>query len=389
MSDTPVAAPASTPAPAVPATPAAEAPPKREKANRFRTDAELATPIPGKVSQLPTHFTDKRDAEESARNTPPKDPATGKFVKQGGDPNAGVIDEMRAPGEGEAPPPPPANEPPPAEAPAFTPVRVNLGDGKTKVLNSQTEVDNFYRRIAESNAAADRRAAKLEADYQAALKASAPPASEAPPVEAPKFANPFEKSLIDDEPLMKQLIADINDPEKGPAIAIARITDQMEKRIADLVKFMNHQHEEAITPFKSFMGAMESINTTGNFFEGMRGETTEDGAPKYPALHEGTRGQRRKVVSQLTSFLHKHSLPLTPGNFDLAYSVVSASKSGEPPTIREQPPVDHSAAASAAAVGSGRGARVPDMRAEKRTPTVREEYDAVKLNRGRFRTEGT
>jgi len=364
MSDTAVQAPAE----AAPAPEAGTAPPPgAPKPSKFRTDASLADdPLLNPKPIAPI------------RDTPPKDPATGKFVKQS-DPNAGVIPELQAPQEQEAPPQeqaPSAPEPTSPEQPTFVPVEIDMGNGHVSVFRTKEALEQHLKRISGAQSAAERRAAELAKEVEARNK----PAEPAQPT-TPEFKNPFETSLIDDEALLRQMYADIDDPDKGPVVAVARVVDRMEKKVTELVKFIQHQHEQASAPMQQFLSAMNSINETAEFFSGAANATMEDGSPRFPGI------QNRKAITDLTRVMHKHNLALTPENFELAYQVwKGTSESGVAQPIRVQPPQDHTATASAAAVMSSRGTRVPDPRAEKRTPSFREEMDAVPMNRGKFRT---
>lgn len=376
MSDTAV----STPTPAAPAPDAGTGEPKPgdPKPSRFRSDAIspgehlLNKPAPG-IAPI--------------KETPPKDPATGKFVPKGGDPNAGVIPELQAreeqPAEQQA-------EEPPAEVPqvpqeltsSFTPVEIDMGDGRISVFKTKEALENHFKRMAGAQSAEQRRAADLER-MVTEMKAKLDPPKDAPPAE-PEIRNPFEKSAIDDpamEGLFVQLYKDVDDPEKGPVVAMSRVIDHLEKRISDLVKFINHERTQATAPMEQFLTAMNDINQTSTFFQQVTQETNQDGSPKYPDVRS------RRAITDLTRIMHQFKFELTPSNFGLAYDIWKAKSNpgGAPQPQRAQPP-DNSSAASAAAVMSGRAAHVPDPRAEKRTPTFRDEMDAVPLGRGRFRS---
>lgn len=361
MSDT-TAPGAAAPDSAAPAVPSLEPAPGAPKPSRFRTDANLAhDPLLEKPRVAPI------------KETPPKDPATGKFVKA--DPNAGVIPELRQEQEQpeeqpeEATPPQQAAPEPPPQ-PTFVPVEIDLGDGRVSVFKTKEALENHFRRMAKAQSEAARQLAEVQ-------KAQQPPPEEKPA--EPEFKNPFEASLLDDEALLKQMYADIDDPEKGPVIAVARVIDKLESRVQGLVKWMQHEQSKAFEPMQQFLGAMNSINQTSEFFKEMASRTDENGQPLTPLTS-------RREVRDLTAILHRHNLPLTPENFDLAYQILrSTAKPGEAQPHREQPQ-DHTATASAAAVMSGRGSRVPDPRAERRSPTFREEMDQVPMSRGRFRT---
>jgi hypothetical protein len=364
MSDIAVQVPAEA---ASETAPAAEPKPGTPKPSRFRTDASLANdPLLNPKPIAPI------------RDTPPKDPSTGKFVKQS-DPNAGVIPELQQQEQREEAPreeAPPAAEPTLPEAPSFTPVEIDMGNGHVSVFRTKEALEQHLKRISGAQSAAERRAAELAKEVETRTKAAEPPQPA-----APEFKNPFETSLIDDEGLLRQMYADIDDPDKGPVVAVARVVDRMEKKVAELVKYIQHQHEQANAPMQQFLGAMAQINETAEFFSGAANATLEDGSPRFPGI------QNRKAITDLTRVMHKHNLALTPENFELAYQVwKGTSEPGVAQPSRVPPLQDHTAAASAAAVMSGRGTRVPDPRAERRTPSFREEMDAVPMNRGKFRT---
>lgn len=364
MSDQAAVAPAPAPV---------SAPPSREPGN---------PPAPGdpKPSRFRTDETASLDALKLIRpikDTPPKDPSTGKFVKQS-DPNSGVIPELQS-----AAPSPAADpsgvetddgvtepESPEPSAPVFTPVKV--GD---RVFTSQKDLDAAFSQRENGQSAADRRVADLEKIVNEMAAKLHPQEEAAPEIPADSIKNPFESSLVDSEDLIKKLYADVDDPEKGPVVALMRVVDQMEKRIQDLAKFIEHQQSIATQPMQQFLSAMNSINTTSEFFQQM-------------AQRPGIEIRSRKDITDLTRIIHKHSLALTPENFDLAYAVLRAN---EAPRVTEPQPEaarpDNTAAASANAVLNGRG-RVPDPRAQPKSRSFREEMDTVALRRGRFNTEG-
>lgn len=370
MSDTPTSTPAAEAAPAP--APAAEAQPAAPKVSRFRTDASaIADPLLNKPRLAPI------------KETPPKDPATGKFVKA--DPNAGVIPELQQGQQEEAPPQEEQEEAPPtAPEPTstFTPIEFEQGDGRVLTFKTKEALENHIKRLANAQAAEARRAADLQKMLDARAPKEAEGEEQQPPAEKLP-TNPFEASLIEDKDLLTQMYKDIDDPDSGPVIAIARVIDKLEGRMRDLVKFIQHERDQATQPMQQFLNAMNSINTTSEFFKDMATRVDEEtGEPKTPI-------RSRREIRDLTQIMHRHNLALTPENFDLAYQVLrGTSNTGEPQPRQGRPPQDNTAAASAAAVLSSQGSRVPDPRAEKRSPTFREEMDSVKMSRGRFRTEG-
>lgn len=366
MSDTPTQAPVAPTATAPEgAAPTGESQPGAAKPSRFRTDASAVDdPLLNKPRLAPI------------KETPPKDPATGKFVKA--DPNAGVIPELQGGQVEVVEEPPQQEEAQPAEppAPAFTPVEFDLGDGRVSVFKTKEALDAFVKQLRNTQMAEARRAA----DLQKLLDAKSPK-EEVAAVPTEKLpTNPFEASLIDDTDLLKQMYEDIDDPQNGPVIAIARVIDKLESRMRDLVKFIQHERDQATQPMQQFLNAMNSINTTSEFFHQMTSRVDEQTGEALTPV------KSRREIRDLTRIMHKHNLALTPENFDLAYQVLRSEATGEPQPRQGQPPQDNTAAASAAAVLSSRGTRVPDPRAEKRSPTFREEMDAVPMNRGRFRT---
>lgn len=367
MSDT--AAPSAAPISGAPAAEAAPAAPAA-RPSLFRTDASMADdPILNKPAPKIAPI---RDA--------PRDPNTGKFVpatqRAETDPNAGVIEEIAGGQEQEDDPGQERPEEQPQPSSSF---RVEI-DGS--VFTDEKSLAAHIKRLTAHGSAEARRASELEkmnAQLQARLQPQVEKAPE-PASDPNALVNPFEKSALDNEDLIKSIYADLDTPDKGVPVAIFRVVDHLEKQIKSLTDYINKTQEQHTAPMRDFLGAMASINQTSEFMQNMSVATDENGELKYPNMRS------RPAIQALTSILHKHNLPLTPENFDLAYQVWQGpSKPGEMrPQERPDPAASRAAAASAGVVSS-RG-RVPDPRAEPKKLSFAEEMNQVQTHRGMFRT---
>lgn len=366
--------PGSSPVPSLPA------PNPDSKPSRFKTDATV-------LAELPSERSAREAAEQTAAQPPAgaetgRDPKTGKFLPRSGDPNAGVIDEIRQ-GQGEQQ----QNEQPieNSEGSPFL-FEYTSPEGKRSVFKSQQALNAHIARITATGSAEARQNSELKAQLEQ-LKAKLEPPKPEKDAAPQTPQNPFEQDLLSDamdDVLWKKVEQDV--AEGKTTTAIARVVDVMQEKIKGLVGYIQHLQGEQMSPMQNFMQSLNSINETGQFFKERTTEVDEStGDLKYPGI------RKRSDVVRLTEFMKKHSLPLTQEGFGLAYEVVIARNTapGEQKTAEERGPSleQQQGIAAGAAPLSSRGGRVPDPRAEARTPTWRDEYNAAGGKSGKFRTQ--
>lgn len=321
----------------------------------------------------------------------------GKFVKADGEPEPkGNLSKPRDP----KPRLRPTNAPPPEgeeeggepQPEPFVPVRI----GKQR-FNTQKELDDHIGRLTVDQRTNARRVSELQSTLEALTSKLGLP-QEQPQQQQPREGQPSEpEKKVPTNPFLTSLLDENEENGKWweevgqylgqgkQVMALAKMAESFEKRIQGLLEYIEHNQGERTAPMQSFLGALNTINTTSATFQQLAQSTSEDGAPLYPEI------KTRADVRGLTDLMNEYSLPLDAKGFALAYDVWMSKKPGAklspmPPPRYEEPELeDHSAAAAAASVRNSSGPAV-DPRAPKREPTMREQIEEMnRLNkRGMF-----